>query len=125
MKNILIVSSDRHLLVRLKYELSLKDYTIDTVEDPRAIKLLVQLLSPDLLIADFMLNDHNGGAISHQLKSDPETCGIPVILLSDYELETRYPSRFGCDLVIRKTPGLQPLLRRVDQLLAGEFVLEA
>ncbi|HEY9001550.1 MAG TPA: response regulator [Mucilaginibacter sp.] len=116
MKKILIVSSDRHLLGMLKHELSFRGYTIDTIDDPYSTTLLIQLFAPDLLIIDFILNDHNGGAISHQVKSDPETQHLPVILLSDYVLETHYPSRFGCDMVIEKTDEIQPLILGIQHL---------
>jgi two-component system alkaline phosphatase synthesis response regulator PhoP/two-component system response regulator VicR len=116
MRKILIVSSDRQLLSVLKHELSYRDYTVLTTDDPYLTFINIQLFEPDLLIVDFILNDHNGGAISHQVKSDPQTHDLPVIILSDYELETRYPSRFGCDIVIEKTDNIQPLIARINHL---------
>ncbi|MGN6637716.1 MAG: response regulator [Mucilaginibacter sp.] len=116
MRKILIVSSDRQLLSVLKHELSYRDYTVLTTDDPYLTFINIQLFEPDLLIVDFILNDHNGGAISHQVKSDPQTHDLPVIILSDYELETRYPSRFGCDIVIEKTDNIQPLIARINYL---------
>jgi PleD family two-component response regulator len=123
MKKILIVSSDRHLLGILKHALSFRGYTVDTIDDPYATRLLIHVFAPELLIIDFILNDHNGGAISHQVKSDPETNRLPVILLSDYFLETNYPSRFGCDIVIEKTDDLGPLIDGVRHLFNEKEVV--
>lgn len=116
MKKILIVSSDRQLLGVLKRELSYRNYTVLTTDDPYLTFMNIQLFEPDLLIVDLILNDHNGGAISHQVKSNPETHHIPVIILSDYELETHYPSRFGCDVVLQKTEDIQPLINCVHDV---------
>lgn len=116
MRKILIVSSDKQLLDMLKHELSYRDYTVLTTDDPYLTFINIQLFEPDLLIVDLILNDHNGGAISHQVKSDPETHALPVIILSDYELETHYPSRFGCDMVFQKTGDIYPLIDHIHDL---------
>lgn len=116
MRKILIVSSNRQLLAVLKHELLCRNYAVITADDPYLTFMDIQLFEPDLLIVDFILNDHNGGAISHQIKSNPETRDLPVIILSDYELETRYPARFGCDVVVQKTEDIQPLVDSISNL---------
>lgn len=117
MKKILIVSSDRRLLRVLKHELSLRNYIVLAEFDPYGTFQYILEFAPDLLIIDLILNDYNGGAISHQVKSDPQTNHLPVIILSDYELETHYPARFGCDVVIQKSVKIDPLLDAIHDIL--------
>jgi CheY-like chemotaxis protein len=116
MKRILIVSSDRHLLRVLDQEFSRMYYNVLIEFDPHRTCAHIREFAPDLLIVDLILNDYNGGAISHQVKSDPLTRDLPIIILSDYELETHYPARFGCDRVVQKSEEIQPLIDSVNDL---------
>jgi len=116
MRKILIVSSDRNLLGLLKYELSLRNYTVLAEDDPYQTFVHINEFAPDLLIVDLILDEYNGGAISHQVKSNAQMNDIPIIVLSDYELETRYASRFGCDMVIQKTEDLHPVIDAINHL---------
>lgn len=117
MKRILVVSSDRHLLNVLRRELSLRNYMVLTENDPHRVLPDIDSFAPDLLIVDLILNNNNGGAISRQLKTDLQTKELPIILLSDYERETYYPSRFGCDMVLQKTEDIHPLIDAINNLL--------
>ena|ERR1700753_1097019 len=124
MKKILIVSSDSGLLGLLNRELSHNGYSVLTECNPECTFADIEWFAPNLLIVDLILDEYNGGAISHQVKSDPQTHDLPVILLSEYERETHYPSRFGCDAVIRKTDDVMSLIRCVRRLFEErEFIV--
>jgi DNA-binding response OmpR family regulator len=125
MRKILIVSSDERMLASLKHELCYRNYFVLTESDPQHTFDQIRSNAPDLLIVDLILRNNNGGALSHQVKSDPDTGGLPVIILSDSELETRHPSKFACDLVLRKSPDIQPLLRAIARIFeSSEFLQE-
>jgi DNA-binding response OmpR family regulator len=116
MRKILIVSSDRRLLGLLYRELSDRGYSVLADDNPADTFSQIKQFAPDLLIVDLILSNYNGGSISHRVKSDPRTQQLPVIILSDYELETHYPSRFGCDLIIQKTENIYPLIDGINYL---------
>lgn len=117
LKKILIVSSDRHLLGLLKYELSFRGYTVLTERNANLTFRRIKDFIPDLFIVDLILDDNNGGTISHQVKGSPHFRDLPVIILSDYELKTHYQARFGCDKVIRKSNDIYPLIGAIHDLL--------
>lgn len=78
---------------------------------------------PTLLLLDIMLPDGNGLEICKQLKSDPATAHIPVILLSaSYSTETVKDA--GADLFISKPFDIYELKEKVsyflDQSLSNE-----
>jgi DNA-binding response OmpR family regulator len=122
MKKILIVSSDSRLLGLLNRELSHRGYRVLTECDPECTFADIEWFAPDLLIVDLILDEYNGGAISHQVKSDPQLHDLLVILLSEYELETYYPSRFGCDLIIQKSDDIGSLIEHISYLIEEKRV---
>lgn len=102
MNEILIVSSDKHFLHELKADVYFGGFVLKTTSKTHRLFERIKSLRPDLLIIDFILNDDNGGAICHRLKSDPETHYLPVILLTDYTGLNRFSSKFGCGAMLKK-----------------------
>lgn len=122
MKEILVISSDRHFLREMKADVYFGGFVIKTIDDTRSLPERIKALRPDLLIIDFILNDNNGGSICHQLKSDPETHYLPVILLSDYSGLSRFSTKFGCGAILKKPVDRYDLLTAItNQLHLSEF----
>jgi DNA-binding response OmpR family regulator len=117
MRKILIVSSDKRLLTLLNRELTIRNYTVLAEADPDKTFIHIGEFAPDMLVVDLILDEHNGGAISRQAKNNPHTNDLPIIVLSAYEPEIRYASRFGCDRVIQKTGDFYPLIDAINDLL--------
>ena len=44
--------------------------------------MVLQDEMPDLVLLDWMLPDLDGGAVIQQLRSDPRTAGLPVVVLT-------------------------------------------
>ncbi|MEP7286922.1 MAG: pyridoxal-phosphate dependent enzyme [Chloroflexota bacterium] len=70
----------RHLLQ------SNKNYRVFEANDSRDGLDLVRQRQPDLVISDLMMPDMDGFLLLEQLKADPETAHIPVIVLSGMTL---------------------------------------
>lgn len=60
--------------------------------------------SPDLIIMDIRMPDVDGLHVTQQLSDDPETCHIPVILLSGMSRPDiiRKSRAAGCEYYVRK-----------------------
>lgn len=57
-------------------------YTVEAVADGRAALDAVRARPPDLLLADVMMPEMDGFALLRELRADPRTATLPVILLS-------------------------------------------
>ncbi len=68
----------RQYLVRLLSE----RYEVQAVPDGQAALAAVRELSPDLLLSDVMMPNLDGFGLLNELRSDPATRTIPIILLS-------------------------------------------
>jgi CheY-like chemotaxis protein len=75
---------------------------------------------PDLILLDLDLPDISGEEVFRQLKAEPTTDGIPIVVVSaDASTETlRRLESLGADRFLTKPLNLQLFLQTLDQLLA-------
>ena len=79
---VLLVDDDAHFRETLADAMSLKDVRVEsagTVADAR--RALAERL-PSVILLDVQLPDVSGVALCRELKRDPRTKGVPVVLLS-------------------------------------------
>ena len=69
------------------------DFTIFEAGNGRETLLIVEKEKPDLIILDLMMPEMDGFAVIDNLKRNPETANIPVIVASAKELTTNEKSR--------------------------------
>ena len=129
-KRILIVDDDENHVKLLNKRLTAAGY--DTLEAGDGIDGLKQAVHqrPDLIIADVLLPRMNGFQLVEQLKSNPETNAIPIIMMSavyvtdedmarGFELGAEtYVSK--ADLALRKPLQEEALLDAAASLLGRE-----
>jgi len=74
---------------------------------------------PDLILLDVRLGEMSGYDVCAQLKSEPETRSIPIIILTaaDNEEDEQNALRAGADGFFPKMRGWQPLIERVKIIL--------
>jgi len=116
MKKILTVSSDPRLFAALEENLG-RGYIFDQLTSTCHLFEMIELLEPHVLLVDFILDDENGGAISHRVSINPATSAIPVILLTDHEGLEQYAGKFGCVSIIPKTALFPQLTNELTSLL--------
>jgi len=82
MAKVLIVDDEKSIRSILKFQLAKAGHTsIDAVDGEEAL-LLVKSEKPELIFLDILLPRKDGWQVCKQLKSDPETRTIPVVLLT-------------------------------------------
>jgi len=109
MKKVLVLSTDAQLLAFLDSELSDKNLAVSVLQNPDDLQNALYSIAPDALIVDFYLNDINGGAICHQLKSDNKTHHLPIVMLTDEPQIARFSNKFGCDVLLSKSAQLHQI----------------
>lgn len=103
-----------------------EDYQVSILQDGRDAFTQVKTQLPDLLILDLKLGDISGQDILKQLKQDPVTIEIPVIVYTAAVLEAEEvttlvnsdPARYGSVRVVQKPFELEALLTLVENLLS-------
>ncbi len=84
-KKIMVIEDDTDIRETIVYALQEENYEVIASEDARILKQLNHH-KPNLILLDNWLSDWksdaNGEQISRQLKSDPATSHIPIIIVS-------------------------------------------
>jgi class 3 adenylate cyclase len=115
---VLVVDDDVDMAAFLAKIIANEGLTADTVHDGAAALAAVAAEAPDLVLLDVMLPGMSGFEVCRQLKSDPHTALIPVVLvtaLEDHASRVR-GIESGADDFLRKPVEPEELIARVKTL---------
>jgi signal transduction histidine kinase/CheY-like chemotaxis protein len=79
---VLAVDDNPDVIVLLKDALKESPYRVVGVQDPTRVMELVQQMRPSAITLDVLMDDTNGWQILDQLKRNPATASIPVVMLT-------------------------------------------
>ena len=115
---VLVVDDDVDMAAFLGKIIANEGLAVDTVHDGAAALAAVAAEAPDLVLLDVMLPGMSGFEVCRQLKSDPHTALIPVVLvtaLEDHASRVR-GIEAGADDFLRKPVEPEELIARVKTL---------
>jgi len=81
-KTVVYFEDDNDMVELVRIILNREDYQVRGVSDGLAGIQLTQETLPDVILLDLMLPDMDGWEIFRQLKNDPATASIPVIVIT-------------------------------------------
>ncbi len=81
-KLILVIDDDPDAVYLLQENLTHEEYTIVGVQSGDEGQQKARGLNPDAILLDILMPDKDGWQVLHDLKSDPATTNIPIILLT-------------------------------------------
>jgi DNA-binding response OmpR family regulator len=117
-KKILILDDNEDILELLKAMLDGEGYEVECLTYTDNICRTLNNLQPDLVIVDYILFGVNGGELCHQIKTNPLTSHIPVIMISAYPRVLGSLGNYGADVLISKPFELDDVVNNVNSLLA-------
>jgi DNA-binding response OmpR family regulator len=113
-KKILILDDNEDILELIKDVLVDEDYEVECLAYTDDIYKAVNSIQPDLVILDYILFGINGGELCHQIKHNPTTAHIPVIMISAYPRVWESLGNYGADVFIAKPFSLEDIIKSVD-----------
>ncbi|MGH2352450.1 MAG: response regulator transcription factor [Chloroflexota bacterium] len=118
-RRVLIIEDDPHIRDLLVDMLSGDGYAVTSADSALGAATLVRRLRPGVIILDLGLPYRSGATLLSDLKADPETAEIPVLVVSALS-ETLSPERraLAAD-VLTKPVGLRELLDAVQAAYAS------
>lgn len=100
-KRVLLIEDEPNIIQAISFILSRDGWTVDTHADGKTAMAAIARRNPDIVILDVMLPNRSGFDILQELRGDPATRALPVLMLTargqkrDRELAERYgASRF-------------------------------
>lgn len=112
-KKILIAEDDQAILEVVKIILENEGYTTISTDKEEIIYKVAHTDTPHLILLDIWLSGHDGGKIAKELKSNPKTKQIPVIMLSANTETEKITIESGADDFLLKPFDIDDLLRIV------------
>lgn len=79
---VLVIDDNPDNVVMIEAALQDTSYTVVGLQDPLQAMDMVRELQPCVITLDVMMPNLNGWQVLHQLKTDPQTAAIPVIMLT-------------------------------------------
>jgi two-component system, OmpR family, alkaline phosphatase synthesis response regulator PhoP len=117
-KKILAVDDERHIVRLVEINLIKDGYQVVTASNGRQALEKVAAEKPDLIIMDVMMPEMDGFAALQELKNNPATANIPVIMLTakaqDADVFQGWKS--GADLYLTKPFNPKELLTFVRRI---------
>ena len=116
-KRILVLDDHANLLEILKEVLIYEHFEVQITTCITELTLLAQEHQPDLIILDCHLAGCNGVSLCQEIKLNPLTSHIPVVICSAYLDQQIVHGDYSCDAVIPKPFNMIDLVDTVNSLL--------
>jgi CheY-like chemotaxis protein len=118
-----ILVADDSLTIQKVVELTFSDsdYRLTCVSNGMLALEKVRADPPDLILADVVMPEKNGYEVCEEIKSNPATASIPVVLLAGtFEpFDRERAERLRCDAIVSKPFDSHQLFLKVESLLAS------
>ena len=120
-RTVLVVDDDPVILRLLEVNFEMEGFVVRTAADGEEGLASAKADRPDVIVSDVMMPKMNGLELVRGLKADPDTAGIPVILLSAkaQASDVRDGMDAGADDYVTKPFEPLDLVDRVTKLLPG------
>jgi DNA-binding response OmpR family regulator len=117
---ILIVEDEESLLKLESILLSSKGYHVTGVMDGKSALDEINARKPDLVVLDIMLPELDGFEVCKRIKENPETAGIPVVMLTAKKNSQDYARgmQVGADAYVTKPFKSAQVIELIEGLLS-------
>ncbi|MBU1148835.1 response regulator [Patescibacteria group bacterium] len=119
-KNILIVEDETAFLYAMQSKLSIKGFNVETATTGEEGLKLVNDQKFDLIILDLLLPKMDGYDLLRELKSNPGTEKIPVVIVSNMSDKENIDSGINLgakDFIIKSEYNLDGVVNKIMELL--------
>ncbi len=116
---VLVIEDETSLTTLLRYNLESRGFHVAAVEKGTDAMGTIAEAKPDLVLLDWMLPGLSGIEICRRIRRDPETCDLPVILLTARGEENDRVRGLDCgaDDYVVKPFGVSELIARIGAVL--------
>jgi CheY-like chemotaxis protein len=116
-KKIMIADDDPAILDAVGIMLEFEGYDVQSISNGADLFGLTGQF-PDLLLLDIWMSGSDGRDICKYLKQNPDTCKIPVVLVSASKDIERSAIEAGADDFLAKPFDMDDLIKKIERQLA-------
>ncbi|HIE50981.1 MAG TPA: response regulator [Armatimonadetes bacterium] len=121
-KKVLVADDERTLLQLVAFNLRMEGYEVITAEDGKEALTKIREEHPDVVVLDVMMPHLDGFDVLRELRADPETQDLPVIMLTALSQDEHVLKgwEYGVDCYLTKPFNPIELLSMVKRLTTLE-----
>lgn len=117
MSKILIIDDDPDVRTVMNILLKKQGYAVESAARPDEALQKIALFRPALILLDVLLSGADGRELCRQIKANPATASITVIMFSAHPGASENFAAYGADDFMTKPFNQEGLLRKVQQAL--------
>lgn len=123
--NVLIVDDSRTQLYGMEKMLQSVGINTLTAENGKQGILMARDKNPDVILMDIIMPEINGFQATRYLSRQPDTCHIPIIIISgsDQESDKAWGMKLGAKDFMRKPVTKELLLEKIHHLVSNKPAL--
>jgi len=114
---ILVIDDDPDIGIMIKMMLEYKGYFVSVALRADQAEEMMEEENFDLIIMDMLLSGTNGIDLCDDLKKNPKTAALPVIMISEHPNAKEICIKAGADEFISKPFDMQDILAKIQQLV--------
>lgn len=120
-ETLLVIEDDRLNAELLRRRLEKQGYNVIECTNGLDAARWLKLHHPDLILMDLSLKGLNGWSLTKELKSNLQTCQIPVLAVTAHAMPEDRAKALGagCDEYLTKPVNFKLLFEMIERLLAG------
>ncbi len=119
MKRIIVVDDDEEVLDTIELVLELGGYEVEPHSSAEGIHDIVHDFNPDLIILDIVLGTIDGRTVCEEIKTNPKTKHIPILMMSGlYDGQEISSLAIPPDDFMPKPFKMDVLLEKIEKLIA-------
>ena len=119
MKKVLIVEDDKDISEMYKQKFEMTGFEVTQEYDGQKAQMLIKNTLPDIILLDILLGSKiNGFDILEDIRRDPRTKGIQVLVLTNLETEEKVAKEIGAnEYVIKSNTTPEELAMKVKSMI--------
>ncbi|HEX3099961.1 MAG TPA: response regulator [Patescibacteria group bacterium] len=128
MPKIVCAEDDKLIATSLVEGFTAAGFEVTAAEDGEAAVAKIKEVKPDVVLLDIMMPKLDGYGVVWELKSDPETAKIPVIMLtnlSDSDTLSKILEAGVTDYLLKSEQTIDQIIAKVNEVLARAPMAQA
>ncbi|MFN0254008.1 response regulator transcription factor [Pedobacter ureilyticus] len=123
MKRIIVVDDDEEVLDTIELVLEIGGYEVEPLTSAEGIHETVNSFNPDLIILDIVLGKIDGRTICNEIKTNPKTKHIPILMMSGlYKADEINTLETPPDDFMPKPFKMDVLLEKIEALISKKAI---
>lgn len=115
MRKVLLIDDDEGIQDAIGSILEFEGFETHAVGSAQEVGIALKSQKPDVILLDLLLDGTSGTTIAKNLKSNLDTAGIPIIMMSAHPTAKASAQECGADDFIAKPFDVDTLIGKINQ----------